>query len=398
MQDQEYDVIIIGLSRWDSSLNSSVLNIAKEWSKTNRVFYIDRPFSIKDYYLKREKEAIQRKSAVIFGEDIYHTVKFQDGEFVAVTPRLSLPINFIPEGKLYDKILAFNKKLIGEVISRIIKDYNVKSYVFLNSFIPEYFDVFPNHILQPIYKLYRSSDDISQESYIARHGVRMELEALRIADICLATSYGLKEKLEKAGKVVHRIPNAVDFKMFDVQQKAPEKPKDFEGFEGKIILLTGNISQLRIDYELIAALCKDQIKNTILIIGPYSKNDIEKYGLNQYNNLKFIGLKRVSELKNYLAYSDCAIIPFLLNPLTNGIYPLKINEYLALGLPVVSTKFSKDIIDFDSIIYLANDKKHFLELVRSALLENSIEKRKARILVSQGNTWEKRVAEIKKLL
>jgi hypothetical protein len=80
-----YDVILIGLSRWDNILNSSVLNIASEWAKTNRVFYIDRPFSVKDFFINRDNEALQRSNALLFGKNKYRKVSLHQHGIIAVT-------------------------------------------------------------------------------------------------------------------------------------------------------------------------------------------------------------------------------------------------------------------------------------------------------------------------
>jgi hypothetical protein len=396
--NEDYDLIIMGLSRWDNLLNSSVLNIAKEYSKSNRVFYIDRPFSFKDYYLKKEDSAIKRKSALLDGEDLYQRVEFDHGYFTAVTPRLSWPINFLPEGKLYDLVLNYNLKKVGEVIEKIIKDFEIKNYIFLNSFIPEYFEVIPKNCVQPLLKIYRSSDDISQEEYIARHGVRKEREAIEKADIVLTTSFGLKEKLERIQKPVHRIPNAAEFKLFERPSPMPSIPNELINAKGKIMFLSGNISGLRIDYELIGKICQRFSNDTLLIVGPYSQKDFTDHGLEKYKNLILTGAKRVEQLQSYLAYSQCALIPFLLNTLTFGIYPLKINEYLASGLPVISTNFSEDIASFGEVIYLAESHEDFLVKVKTAMNENSEEKAKKRIQVSLQNNWGNRVGEIKRLV
>ncbi|OYU97628.1 MAG: hypothetical protein CFE21_04870 [Bacteroidetes bacterium B1(2017)] len=395
---EEYDVIIMGLSRWDNILNSSVLNIARVWAKTHRVFYIDRPFSVKDYYLKKEEAAVARKNAVLKGTDIYRKVEFSDCYFTAVTPRLSLPINFLPEGVLYNYLHQHNLNLVGQVIERIITDYKVKNYVFLNSFIPEYFNAIPESCLKPKVSIYRSSDDISQEAYIARHGVRKEAEAIAKADLVLATSFGLKSKLETPQKPVHRIPNAAEFRLFEKPNPLPAKPKEIEQAQGRIMFLSGNISGLRIDYELIAKICDNKPNDTLLIVGPYNQQEFEAHGLGKYKNLILTGARRVDELQAFLAHSSCALIPFLLNRLTHGIYPLKINEYLAAGLPVVSSNFSEDIASFESCIYLADSHEEFLSKLDLALAEEEIELRNQRIKISKANNWEARVDEIKAVL
>jgi teichuronic acid biosynthesis glycosyltransferase TuaH len=394
----QYDVILIGLSRWDNILNSSLLNIASEWAKTHRVFYIDRPFSVKDYFVKREKEALKRSAALLFGKNKYRKVSVHGQEIIAVTPSLSLPINFLPEGAFYNFLHTYNKQIISKAIASIIKDYEVKDYVFFNSFIPEYFDVLPVKMKQPILKIYRSSDDISQEPYIAKHGVKKEAMAIKEADLVLVSSYGLQKKLAQIKEPIYRIPNAARYEMFS-NLKPIQKPLEMAHLTGKIIFLSGNISHLRIDYNLLHSVSKEFPAHTLLIAGPYNLADLEAAQLLNCSNIKWLGPLRLEEVAQMLAFIDCAIIPFLCNTLTMGIYPLKINEYLAAGKPVVSTCFSEDILTFSSCIYLAKNTPEFLAQIKLALAEpNSQELKDARQRLAKSNNWANRMNEMLTLI
>jgi len=397
--NEGYDVILLGLSRWDNILNSSVLNIAFEWSKTNRVFYIDRPFSFKDYFLVREKEALRRSQALLFGKHKYERVKVGDGEIIAVTPKLSLPINFLPNGFAYDLLHNYNKALLTTAISGIISDFNVKDYLFFNSFIPEYFDVITPKMRQPLLKVYRSSDDISQEPYIAKHGVQKEKWAVKQADLVLVSSYGLQKKLGCIRNPIYRVPNAAQFSLFEAHGSW-QKPKAMLAFEGKkTIFLSGNISSLRIDYPLLLTIAKHFKSCQLLIAGPVKREELAAYHLDSLENITWLGAMNLTAIANYLAYVDCAIIPFLKNTLTESIYPLKINEYLAAGKPVVSTNFSEDISSFASCIYLANNSEEFITNIEKALAEpKDLARIKQRKEVAKGNSWEHRMDEIKRLV
>jgi hypothetical protein len=101
--------------------------------------------------------------------------------------------------------------------------------------------------------------------------------------------------------------------------------------------------------------------------------------------------KRIEELPAFLQYFDCTIIPFAKTNLTGGIYPLKINEYLAAGKAVITTNFSEDIATFDEYIYLANSHEEFLSFIPKALVDNSVEIKQKRLNAAMGNSWEKRV-------
>jgi glycosyltransferase involved in cell wall biosynthesis len=86
-------------------------------------------------------------------------------------------------------------------------------------------------------------------------------------------------------------------------------------------------------------------------------------------------------------------VPFKKNILTKSIYPLKINEYLAAGKPVIATGFSEDIYSFKNVIHIAENDEEFVYAIDKAITENSQEMIKARMQVAQQNTWTSRVKQ-----
>jgi teichuronic acid biosynthesis glycosyltransferase TuaH len=101
----------------------------------------------------------------------------------------------------------------------------------------------------------------------------------------------------------------------------------------------------------------------------------------------FTGPKNIKQLPHYLAFMDVAILPFKVNALTRSIYPLKINEYLAGGKPVVSTAFSPDIQAFGDVISVANDHDTFIAAVRTALSSNDGSLIQVRRDKASQNSW-----------
>ncbi|PTB89919.1 group 1 glycosyl transferase, partial [Marivirga lumbricoides] len=147
------------------------------------------------------------------------------------------------------------------------------------------------------------------------------------------------------------------------------------------------------DIELICSILNNHSDKTLVIVGLISLKDEILEKLESYNNILFISPKPIEALPAYLCYSDCAIIPFKINELTNSIYPLKINEYLAMGIPVVSTKFSEDIIQFSEVISLANNKNDFCQHIDFEIIEDNEQKQVKRKEAAKNNTWKKRVEQ-----
>ena len=115
--------------------------------------------------------------------------------------------------------------------------------------------------------------------------------------------------------------------------------------------------------------------------------------LGRLPNVYLLGAKPVAELGDYIAAFSVGLIPFVKNDLTAGIYPLKINEYLALGLPVVSTRFA-DLSDFSAYIEVANDTAAFLQATKRALSGQAPADPNARRNFAAGNSWQGRAEEL----
>ena len=400
MKREEIDFIILGATRWDFKLSSSTFSIAKTLAQKNRVFYIERPFSLKDLITHWNNPQFDyRKKAVLFGKNTYKKIEFEHGSLVSVTPKFIFPINFLDSGILYDYLASYNNRILSDSVKKIIKDHGVKKYIYLNSFYPYHLRKIPAELPQPLVSIYRSVDDISQEHYIARHGVDAEKHSVKDFDIITASSSELCNKLSSYGKNTHLIPNAGEFELFHSALISDfKKPKELKNLKGKTVIFIGNLNDLRADFHLLVSCVTNYPDVNFVMVGPYDKVDYKKFRLDQYKNLIFTEEKDFYELPHYLKYSDVAIIPFLKNQLTKCIYPLKVNEYLGAGMPVVSTNFSKDVESFNKLIYLADSEEDFIKQLGLALSEPREHKLDERVQFAKENTWESRIEMLWKLI
>lgn len=388
---RDYDIMILSSSRWDDNLSSSALSLAKEFSKSNRVFYFDHPFSIKDLLSRKNKSRIKsRISALLFGTHYCKNIEGFPAGFTAVTPRVTIPINWLKNGSVYNFLSTTNDKILHATLLKVVKKYGIKKYIFINIFDPFFFKTFPPDA-KPAYTIYQTVDDISQEQYIARHGVRLEREAIIKADFTFATSKELVRLSTAISDRVFYLPNAADISIF---KKASsfifKRPEELRNITGKIICYTGVIGT-RINYSLLKKIALCHHDKTVLLVGPLATSEYLEAGLRDQPNIVFTGGKDINELPAYLQHSDIAIIPFEYSQLTRSIYPLKINEYLAAGKPVVSTAFSEDICEFHDVAYVANTDEEFLHCIDLALKEDTMQKRIDRINKAAKNTWKDRV-------
>src|SRR5690349_11115922 len=141
------DIICFTLSRWDSEISSPALSLAKEFAKTNRVFYVEHPYSWKDYFQYRSTPNVQaRKEALLHGKNIYTNPPSLPSNMTIVTPRLTIPVNFLPKGILYKTLATANDNVLLRTIRKLITDYKLKDFIYINFFDPYFLQKLPPDI------------------------------------------------------------------------------------------------------------------------------------------------------------------------------------------------------------------------------------------------------------
>ena len=147
--------------------------------------------------------------------------------------------------------------------------------------------------------------------------------------------------------------------------------------------------------EIMQEVIKANAQLLISFVGRIIDKSIES-NLNRCPNVEFTGAKQPNELAKYMEKIDVGLIPFEKNEFTKNIYPLKINEYLASGMPVVSTNFA-DLTDFEGLIY-ESDETNFKENIKTAIAEKSKILIEKRIAFAKANSWKNRAVELNKII
>lgn len=374
------NLVMLALPKWDGPYSSTSFSLAKEFSTKTKTYYIDNPLTLKDFFLLKDSQARKRlKYKLGFKKWERHS-----DNLVIIYPSVVFPINFLPPGRLYNLLFRINSYLVFRSVKKILKKLKVEDYIYINSFNPFY-----DHQYQLNSKLfiYHTVDDIKLSPYINKHGHRLEPLMVKMADFTIVTSLKLKRLNDNYSDHVYYLPNAADFNLFN--QRPTKRPIELKGVYSEIIIFTGHLDW-RTDLDILEGVAENNRDRCLLIIGPVSLNDKGLLRLKTFKNVKFIGPRPIERLSEYLYYSHCAIIPFNKNELTESIYPLKVNEYLSTGIPVVATPFSEDITMFGDVISLASSMEEFNACIDEEIKSNQSVKRDRRIKRAKSNTWTAR--------
>lgn len=381
-------IVLQALTRVDEEYGATSISLAKKWSKDRLVFYVDNPFTYKDLSNKNLQEAINLRRE-LWKENIYHFQPFDDyPNFINVCPKPVVPINFLPPSILYSKLREKNCEKIWTAISHVLRTFHVKKgYIYINSFNPVYFTTPKDR--KPVMSIYHCVDLIEGEKYIAKHGVEAEKKAAENADLVITTSNDLRYKLEPFAKHIETVNNGADFDHF--QKEEYIEPQILKSIpKGKRIMYVGNIG-LRINYQLLEKIVDEDPLVQLILIGPINQREFKGQKLIERKNVHCLGPQKMEDVPDFLYYSDVCLIPFICNDLTRCIYPLKINEYLSIGKPVLTTPFT-DLSDFESVIHIFKNSEAFHQQLKVILKEDG-EKEDDRKVLAETNKWENRALQ-----
>ena len=209
-------------------------------------------------------------------------------------------------------------------------------------------------------------DSVSYNQY------QKELHIANKVDLIIYTAKNLKEKyieIKDKSKMKY-VPNGIDLDFFKHADKS--FPEEFENIPNPRVIYIGAIREW-FDEELLFFTARNLSKFSFVLVGPIQKDLSKLQGL---NNIYFLGKKSYNEIAKYLHHSDVGIIPFdIINykSLIESVNPLKLYEYLACGLPVVSVEWD-ELKHINSPAYLSKTKEEFVDNIIKALNYNKREK------------------------
>jgi UDP-galactopyranose mutase len=153
------------------------------------------------------------------------------------------------------------------------------------------------------------------------------------------------------------------------------------------------------DLQLLAAVAAAVPKVQIVMLGPLAK--IGESELPRAPNLHWLGYKSYSELPSYMAGWQCGIMPFAINEATRYISPTKTPEYLAAGLPLVSTDIKDVATPYGDLglVQIARTPSQFAEAIVSGIRSRGDSERIAKAdQFLADKSWDRTFSEMQALI
>ncbi len=235
--------------------------------------------------------------------------------------------------------------------------------------------------------VYYCVDDFAAFSgYDSQQVLRDEADLCRRADLIITTSTALQKAKEPLNPNTILVTHGVDYEHFArAMSDSLPVPDDIADIPHPILGFFGLIRDW-VDLDLLAAVARRRPDWHFVLLGD-STVDLTPY--RSLPNMHFLGRKKYEDLPAYCRQFDVGLIPFKINDLTRSVNPIKLREYLAAGLPVVSTPLP-EVKLYDEIVSIVDTPDAFADAVESALATGP-DARQKRMQAMAKETWPEKM-------
>lgn len=356
-----YSLICLSHLRWDF-VYQRPQHLLSRFAKERNVYFFEEP---------------------IFGdEQTQLDVSRREDNLFVLVPRIS---NFDRERAV---------EIQREMLDKFIASENIEDFV-LWFYTPMAMD-FAAH-LQPRATVFDCMDELSAFKFAPPELIENEKRLLEKADVVFTGGQSLYEAKKDKHANVYPFPSSIDVKHFNQAREIGKEPADEKSIPHPRFGYCGVIDE-RMDIGLLDKMAEMRPDWHFVMIGPVVK--IAEEDLPRRANIHYLGGKNYKDLPAYLAGWDVALMPFAMNESTRFISPTKTPEYLAAGLPVVSTPIRDVVRPYGEkgLVHIAETAEEFVAACEKALNEDkSARLQKADEFLSQ-NSWDKTFAGMSRLI
>ncbi|GIH69054.1 hypothetical protein Mth01_13070 [Sphaerimonospora thailandensis] len=222
----------------------------------------------------------------------------------------------------------------------------------------------------------------------------MEKALLENADHVIYVSGALMaEERALTGERARFLDHGVDLEHFR-PVPVERQPADLRAIPGPRVGFFGALDDFVVDFDLLERVAKELSDVSLVLIGD-ATGSMDR--LVRYPNVYWLGFRPYEQIPAYGSGFDVAIMPWLDNAWIRYANPIKLKEYLALGLPVVSTDYA-ELAGYVDRVRVAVSGKPFVDAVRTVLSEGGPMSPGALRASVSGADWSARAAELMTLV
>lgn len=376
---RDRDIVCVGFADWDTDLWTNQHHLMSRLARENRVLFVESLGLRQPQLAGRDLTRIARRLRRGLAPP-----RELDGLYV-LSP-LVIPLH---RNRL---VRALNAQLLPALVRRSTRRLGFRRPI-LWAYVPQA-EVLLD-ALDPSLVVYHCVDDIAAHERIDTVSFRAAEERFAArADLVLASAPALLERMRTISDNVLYAPNVADTELFAQALEPGPLDPGMAALPSPRIVFTGAIASAKLDMPLIAALARGRRDCSFALVGPVGLGDphTDVSALQAEPNVHLLGLRSYAQLPQVLRAADVGLIPYARNPLTNSIFPMKVYEYLAAGLPVLSTPLPA--LEGVQDVLSASDAAGMLEQLQVALELDDPERRAERSRAAAEHSWDRRLQEI----
>jgi glycosyltransferase involved in cell wall biosynthesis len=377
------DIVCVGFADWDTELRTNQHHLMSRLARDNRVLFVESLGLRRPGLSSRDLSRIVRR--VVNG---LKPPRAADG--LHVLSPLVIPLH------RYGFVRAVNRRLLPFLVRRAVRRLGMNAPI-LWAYVPQAEVLVES--LRPSQIVYHCVDDMAAQKGIDGPSFRTaEARFAASADLVFASSAPLAERLAEVSDHVVAMTNVADTERFaGALENGPVDPA-IAALPRPRIVFTGAIVRTKLNFELLVALARARPDWSIALVGPIGPGDpsTDVSALRREPNVHLLGKRRYEELPDVLRGADAALIPYDINELTASIFPMKVYEYLAAGLPVATTPLPS-LAGVEGIVTAA-DAEATVAALEELLQADGPEARADRSRLAESHSWENRLDEIAEAL
>jgi glycosyltransferase involved in cell wall biosynthesis len=383
MRLRDRDIVCIGSADWQTELPVNQHHLMGRLARDNRVLFVESLGLRRPQIASRDLGRIWRR--LLTG---LRGVREVDG--VDVLSPLVLPFHG------HGSVRPLNRFLLRFQVRRSARRLGMKTPI-LWAYVPQAEALIEP--LRPSLVVYHCVDDVAAQKGVDAEGFRQaERRFAARADLVLASAPALAERMRTLSDHVLYAPNVADTDLFATALEGIAVDPAVAALPAPRLVFQGAIVATKLDLAFLGGLAALRPGWSLALIGPRGAGDPggDLAPLEAAPNIHLLGVRRPAELPAVLAGADVGLIPYAINDLTRSVFPMKVYEYLAAGLPVIATALPA--LDGVEDVDLVDDAAAAAEVIEAELGRDDVALRRARSERARGHSWEARIAEIEAAL